>query len=349
MTPAALPIAPSALPDESLSSWIERIALFYGGDYELGLNAVWTFDQTAPLPREIDVDTDLQIRRDVSAWTATEPNHVPALLNPLDALPLRARLAYCPACWDDDVAAGHSPYARRHWACWSTVHCSRHLRWLSARRPISKSESLSAGWAPMWRTREAWAERLELKWYASNERMLVGFDADAVLLPDVDWPALSADLVRCEVASTVPKDADRKMNPCHALLTSIQDSSMVALQFQLAEWLVTDGRCTSHVEQAHSAKPLWLGARVVTLLAAVELLRMSEGREPVDAGTARIVRSGVLQRPRDAPERLINCETIPTNLSNSETFPQKRRRFAREPVPVSPIVRLSQHEIVRKG
>ena len=124
---------------------------------------------------------------------------------------------------------------------------------------------------------------------------------------------------------------------------------MVALQFQLAEWLVTDGRCTSHVEQAHSAKPLWLGARVVTLLAAVELLRMSEGREPVDAGTARIVRSGVLQRPRDAPERLINCETIPTNLSNSETFPQKRRRFAREPVPVSPIVRLSQHEIVRKG
>jgi hypothetical protein len=30
-----LPMAPVVLPDESLSSWVERIALFYGGDYEL--------------------------------------------------------------------------------------------------------------------------------------------------------------------------------------------------------------------------------------------------------------------------------------------------------------------------
>jgi len=37
MTSAPLPIVPKPLSDEALSSWVERIALFYGGDYELGL------------------------------------------------------------------------------------------------------------------------------------------------------------------------------------------------------------------------------------------------------------------------------------------------------------------------
>jgi len=41
MSGEMLPIVPKPQLDESLSSWVERIAMFYGGNYETGLAGLY--------------------------------------------------------------------------------------------------------------------------------------------------------------------------------------------------------------------------------------------------------------------------------------------------------------------
>lgn len=75
---AILPIVPRAWPDEALSSWVQRVAMFCGGDYELGLGS--SLRSGLPLLQHYDVDTDAQARDIVCAWSDTNDTQVPAIL-----------------------------------------------------------------------------------------------------------------------------------------------------------------------------------------------------------------------------------------------------------------------------
>jgi hypothetical protein len=111
-----LPIVPRAWPDELLSSWVERIWLFYGGTYELGIGAVLSHVSRSPLDQTIDIDSDPTVHDYVRGWTGVGCDYVPKLLSEETdrLLPPAARLAYGPACWDTDVASGGAPHVRRH-------------------------------------------------------------------------------------------------------------------------------------------------------------------------------------------------------------------------------------------
>jgi hypothetical protein len=291
-----LPMAPVVLPDESLSSWVERIALFYGGDYELGLGAVYARAERLPLQQEDDIDVDAQIRESVCAWTNSGDADVPALLDgtSLDTLPRRARLTYCPDCWDDDVAAGHPPYWRRRWARWCVVHCDRHGCWLTSRRPWAYMECLHIGWAPIWSTRVHWASTLELQVREAYERMMLGFDPKSIELR-VNWRSLGADLVHFEHACD-PSNAAREDLAIHRkLLQAVSLGPIASLRLKVAERYASHGGGAESVGFIRSNVPLWLGTRIMSLLIAVECLRIVKRRASVHRGMATMVReSGIL-------------------------------------------------------
>ncbi len=338
MTCAQLPIAPKPRTDEALSSWVERIAMFYGGDYELGLGTVYARAGRLPLLREADIDTDAHMRDCVCAWTGAPAAQVPAIIDAaaVDTLPRCARLSYCPACWDEDVAAGHSPYWRRRWARWSVVHCERHRCWLTAKRP-SPADECHVGWAPLWSTRTEWASSFELRVHQPFERMLVGFEPSTVKLPDVHWNSLSADLVQFEQVAEV-RNLDREDFVVHrAILNAVRFGPLESLTHKIDERIVPESRCTGVVDEVRSRVPLWHGTRVILLLIAVEYLRIAAKQPPVNPDVATIVRNcselskavgtGGNDGSKKALSRLSNRETSPHHLTNDEIFRQYRAVF----------------------
>ena len=103
---ATLPFTPAPYPDELLSSWIERIGLFYDVGYA-GALAVLAPDITAGVwGRTDDFDADPELHRAASEWSGRPASQIPCTLDRYDpdTLDITARVAYCPACWDDDVA-----------------------------------------------------------------------------------------------------------------------------------------------------------------------------------------------------------------------------------------------------
>lgn len=286
-----LPIVPNPLPDESISSWVERIAIFYGGQYERALGSVYARAGHLPLCQKHDIDTDVEARKSLCDWTNAVAARVPALLktNPINALPKAARLSYCPACWDADVARGQPPYLRRRWSYWSTVHCPTHECWLSARRPAPLKECLNDGWVAVWRSREAWASAFELSVHQPFAQMLVGFDPAALHLPELEWRSLSADLNQFERATKVSENNMPNRAVYLKLLKLMQSGSMDFPRHKVAEWIEPDGRCRNIPMHVPGSVPVWFGARLVFMLMAVECLRLIRGEEPVNVEVARLV------------------------------------------------------------
>ena len=292
MSSAPLPIVPRAQWDEALSSWVERIAVFYGSDYELGLGTVYARAGRLPLPREADIDTDARLRDSVCAWTGTNGAQAPAILDgaSVETLPRGARLTYCPACWDDDVAAGGSPYWRRRWARWCVVHCERHRCWLTAKRP-SPADECHVGWAPLWCARSHWASCFELRVHQPFERMLIGFQPDTITMPDVRWGSLSADLVQFEHAADVRNIAHKDLAVHRAILDAVRFGPLESLRYKIDERIVPESRCSGVVDQIRSRVPLWQGTRIISLLIAVEYLRYKRNRAPVNPDVSAIVQA----------------------------------------------------------
>jgi hypothetical protein len=159
-----LPFSPAPFADELLSSWIERIGIFYGMQYEIVLALLGT-PMLFPQNSKADVDADTAMRERVAKWAGRDVKSVPTALDADDPeiLDEVARLTYCPRCWDEDVVSGHAPYIRRVWSRWTTVSCGRHETWLTARRPRLYRESPRGGWEEIWQSNPLWANAGGLK------------------------------------------------------------------------------------------------------------------------------------------------------------------------------------------
>lgn len=286
-----LPIVPRAWPDEALSSWVERVAVFYGGDYELGLGAVYARAGRLPLLQHYDVDTDAKAREIVCAWSDRNDAQVPAILDPAadDTLPQPARLTYCPACWDDDVSAGRQPYVRRRWLRWSVVHCDVHLNWLTAKRPAPPKECQHPGWADAWRSRPHWAQCFDLRYEPQFAQTLVGFEPHRVQLPMLDWRGLDADLGRFEQAADSENRAREDCAIHRTILTVVRFAALEPLRYKVADRVVPNDSCIDIVDTVRSRVPLWHGTRLISMLIAVEYLRLIESRTALNRRVASIV------------------------------------------------------------
>ena len=285
-----LSIVPNPLPDESLSSWLERIAMFYGGEYDRALNAVCARAEQLPLCQQHDIDTDVHARESLGAWTDSDTTRVPAILetDPLTALPMLASLAYCPACWDADVALGHPPYLRRRWALWPTVHCPTHACWPSAKRPTPFKQCLHDGWTALWRSRESWASSLELGFHRTFVPMLAAFDPAVLNLPTIDWPSLSANLVGFERA-TDAGELNKRSRPLYLdTLKLMKSGSFDALPHQIGEHIDPDGYCRNIPMHTPGFVPVWFGARLVLMLMAVECVTLQD-EDSVDEEVSRLL------------------------------------------------------------
>lgn len=285
-----LPIVPRSLADETLSSWLERIWIFYGATYEMGIGALLGRANLSPLDQSVDIDSDPNVRDQVHRWTGISSGLVPKLLDDTTGqlLPVRARLAYCPACWDDDVAAGRAPYIRCQWTEWSRVHCRIHHRWLNARRPPYRREFYLMGWAPIWQTRANWAKQLELSADPLSERMLAGFDGAALRIPGFDWDALSIEL------SGFDADGDRW--PHRAILQAIGDQRLESLRVRIGSMIGTTELSPAHILHVNSPIPMDLGSRIASLLIGVETRRIIAGRPPLMPSVAKHIESSEVLR-----------------------------------------------------
>jgi hypothetical protein len=112
-------------PDERLGSVVDRAASLYGttgecllgeliGEGEVGIGDVDCGGAAvvASIARAIQIAP-----RDL--WQHRLQDH-PSLLAP------SARLAFCPACWQEDRAAGREPGLRREWSGVLRTMCARH-------------------------------------------------------------------------------------------------------------------------------------------------------------------------------------------------------------------------------
>lgn len=291
MSPKKLPIVPRPLPDELLSSWLERIALFYGGDYELAHGALFGRAGRFALDQTPDIDSDRELRRCMSRWTGVRLSRVPALLGvPAgDCLPTRARLSYCAACWDDDVASGNPPYVRRRWAHWSAVHCDRHMRWLDARRESQVHEFHGRGWSPLWKGRPQWASCFELQWESSFDSMLAGFDPSSLKIPNISWCDLSCDLLTFERAGVRDSTDSNGLSLHRAILNLVQTVPLDLTRGRVADMFSSSRMSPHHILYVRTLMPMELGARVVTLVIVVEILRLITEQGPLNVELSKIV------------------------------------------------------------
>ncbi len=129
---AALPGAPALARGETPSSWLDRVMALYGlrrdefwGETNMALSKA----RVARLRRaDLDQDIDLwasHVCASAVNVTITKLRRATASL-PKWILAPRARNAYCPDCFDEELRAGCIPHFKREWtAAWST-HCTQH-------------------------------------------------------------------------------------------------------------------------------------------------------------------------------------------------------------------------------
>ena len=102
-----VPVCPIPLADESLSSWLDRTACFYGCDLER-----WVGQFTADFcgyGADIDLDRSDELRFTIGKWSGVPAHRLPPSLTGAGHwLPKAGRLAFCDDCWDQDVRNGIS-------------------------------------------------------------------------------------------------------------------------------------------------------------------------------------------------------------------------------------------------
>jgi hypothetical protein len=268
-----LPFAPIPQPGELLSSWIERIGLFYGIGY-LGARA---FVEPRRTSNEHGINDDLDssalVRANAIAWTGIPQRLAPEVLVDRDegTLEVSARLAYCPECWNQDVENGHSPFVRRSWAHWVSVMCSVHRRWLNAREPHRGIGVEVNGWAVIWQSNYRWARAANVIFDPNWGSLALGFDSQAMAAPGCAWSDLELEF---ESLGRVPG---------LAILAKVTLPEYVGVRSRIGEALeigeparqITD----AHLRGYNHSRPGWIVARISSLVAATEILRILDSRE----------------------------------------------------------------------
>jgi hypothetical protein len=266
-----LPHVPIAHPDELLSSWIERIGLFYGIGY-LGARIILEPNRANNEHGQVDdIDSSASIRQLAMRWSGLPEKFVPVLLCRRDeeVLELSARLTYCPDCWNQDVKKDTSPYVRRSWATWFAVACWKHNKWLSAREPHGRYGSDLNGWAPVWQTNITWARGANVEHDPATALLASGLESHAIATPDCPWAEFKTDFDRLArtrssgviVLASAPE------------LFGMRSSVWEALEIGRSR-RITD----AHLFGYRGSRPGWLAGRIASVVAAVEALRIAERR-----------------------------------------------------------------------
>jgi hypothetical protein len=302
MNGVPLPAFPLPARDESLSSWIERVGMFYGCDFEFWLGPVMALFGTGPSTRDIDVDSDPRFRDVFRQWTGLTEMRLPPILPSASSavLPPLARLAFCPHCWDDDVAGGAPPYVRRAWSHWSCVHCPVHHKFLATRTASPwQYRNLISPWLPVWRSKRSWIEAFG--WPPALDRpdsTLWHAPGRSSFWSAEQWQALSIQLERFigvdSQASTGARPDGREQRVLSlaqspALREVAKDISDVATSAG-AQWAV---RMTEDDLRRRFADcpdpPALLETRIGIVLVAAEIIRMLDRQEPISPDIARTI------------------------------------------------------------
>jgi hypothetical protein len=268
-----IPICPPPQPGETVSSWMERTACFFGCDYdhwispillELGEYENW----------QIDLDTSEPLRRLLSRQTGVPLSRIPALSSDglLDLLPSTARLGFCSRCWNEDVANQLQPFVRQTWTLWSSVHCRVHGIFLSARYPNLDKRDPLIRWRGIWNTRRVW-------------RSVFDFDSQADYSGD-GWytPVKSSRLPRaqhCRLLGILERfSRPDDITAAKAISVGLEVNSH-APDIQLSRTRIP--RMTeSSFSSSSNCKPFLLENRIAVLRLAAEVLCLMEGTEPID-------------------------------------------------------------------
>ncbi len=276
-----LPHVPAAGADELLTSWLERIAIFYGLDLEAVRIAL---GPGAPRDRGVDedLDADAALRDRVAQWAGVPEARVPRLIRVAceQVLPVSARVAYCPACWDADVSAGVVPYVRRAWARWDVVHCARHRMWLAARRPRVKGECPWSGWSAVWRSHPQWARAHGLPFDGSLQPIALAFDPGSLHAPEPSWDEFS----RTAAALSRSFGADEGGRASKSVLATVAGPRWLPSRGRVLLALRRPGAQLAAINDLDllgyaSDVPGWLPQRIACVVAAVDLVR-SRRRRP---------------------------------------------------------------------
>lgn len=278
---SSLPYAPSPKADELLSSWIERIGIFYSIGYLRARVILDPYRDSIGWGESEDVDSSDILRRQLIAWTGYRDHSVPPSLPKGDdrILHVSARLAYCAQCWSDDARIGRAPYIRRHCAYWDSVICAQHKTWLCARRPGNFCGSELNGWAPIWQTDYRWASAAYLRHDLALRSLTLGFEAGSMPQPTCAWQDLSSDFASLSRETSV-------LN----LLASNNGCNVRAHISEALESAQPYARViASDLRGYHGSKPGWIADRICCLLTAVEISRMLADRKPASLEVRRIL------------------------------------------------------------
>jgi hypothetical protein len=126
------PLAPPLLPDESISSWIARIAARYDLSAAALISARLPNQQrTRDLDQRIDYEADPSLETALRDAAGKPESGFGALRLPgIDANPeaawRRKHPAWCTVCISHDIAGRGEAYSRREWCFGGVVMCPRH-------------------------------------------------------------------------------------------------------------------------------------------------------------------------------------------------------------------------------
>ena len=159
MTRRNVPIFPAASRGESISGWLERTASFYGCDLEHWIAPILLRDQHSHIGCPIDLDVDRGLRQLFSHWSGISLSRIPSVIaQGTDMLlPPRARLSFCPRCWDEDLLlGGQQPFVRKLWAYATTVHCEKHFVFMSTKAAHPDPRRDWVSWRTTWESQHTW-------------------------------------------------------------------------------------------------------------------------------------------------------------------------------------------------
>jgi TniQ len=157
-----LAYSPAIQDDETLWSWITRVALYHGWSADeflrlLGLGALARSDHF----RQVDVDCAMpeSLLDRLAAVTGFDRRVLAAhqVTPSLSTLWLDDRVAFCESCWTE-VVANAVPYVRRSWLDAWCIDCPLHSKPLVTIKKVYRPRQ-GADWNAAWASRADWAQR----------------------------------------------------------------------------------------------------------------------------------------------------------------------------------------------
>jgi hypothetical protein len=218
-----------------------------------------------------DFDASEDMRRRLGMWTGYSDGNIPTVLNNSGELTLEvsARLGFCAECWLEDARVGRSPYIRRSWTRWSTVLCNEHRTWLSARRPGVHRGSELNGWAPVWRSKPAWATAAHLHYDPAVFEMARGFESEAVKTPCCGWLEFIATVAMVGDGSPILELTSR---PAFAgTRAAVWNAIATSSSRQFSDLYL-------HGSRGH--RPSWISDRICCVVLAGEVVRLIREESP---------------------------------------------------------------------